>query len=345
MPDVFEAIDLEWTPEVDERIRVVARGEPQGQARHARVPPRRLRPRPRHRRRGLRRLHRALRHPERGRPRPMTPIPSAIPRPTRSAGSAASTTSARSPTASDAQVEPSDGTAPGGRRRGQAVRRDDGDLPHAPLGRARSPRVPARASATTRCTASPNPDTIYRNAAIDGAGEYRISGRRGTVPDVSIMPFGRPVAGGLQTFDAVRSRRPRRSKPTARFAVVLSADGPTGAGEELVAARTRDAHADVAQRLRTMGRGHRAAESRSCASTPIRGDRAPIRTRCDGASASFAMVVEGMVMSGVSRVGRAARRRRGQPTRHRRLLGHRRRVSTTSGTRKGASRSTTTRCS
>ena len=51
---------------------------------------------------------------------------------------------------------------------------------------------------------SPNPDTLYRNAAIDGGGEYRISGYRGTVPDVSIMPFGPPVAGGLQTFAPFR---------------------------------------------------------------------------------------------------------------------------------------------
>ena len=62
---------------------------------------------------------------------------------------------------------------------------------------------------------SPNPDTIYRNAAIDGDGEYRISGHRGTTPDVSIMPFGPPVPAGCR-----RSRRSTsttsRSKPTAR---------------------------------------------------------------------------------------------------------------------------------
>ena len=47
---------------------------------------------------------------------------------------------------------------------------------------------------------SPNPDTLYRHAAVDGRGEYRISGSRGTVPDVSIMPFGPPVAGGCRRF-------------------------------------------------------------------------------------------------------------------------------------------------
>jgi hypothetical protein len=47
---------------------------------------------------------------------------------------------------------------------------------------------------------TPNPDTLYRNAAIDGTGEYVIRGHRGTVPDVSIMPFGSPTATGLRTF-------------------------------------------------------------------------------------------------------------------------------------------------
>jgi hypothetical protein len=49
---------------------------------------------------------------------------------------------------------------------------------------------------------SPNPDTVYRNAAIDGTGEYLITGHRGTAPEVSIMPLGRPAAGGVQTFPA-----------------------------------------------------------------------------------------------------------------------------------------------
>jgi hypothetical protein len=47
---------------------------------------------------------------------------------------------------------------------------------------------------------SPNPDTVYRSAVIDGAGEYLITGRRGTAPDVTIMPFGAPTAKGLETF-------------------------------------------------------------------------------------------------------------------------------------------------
>ena len=47
---------------------------------------------------------------------------------------------------------------------------------------------------------SPNPDTLYRNTTIDPRGTYRISGQRGTVPDVTVMPFGAPTADGLQTF-------------------------------------------------------------------------------------------------------------------------------------------------
>ena len=75
---------------------------------------------------------------------------------------------------------------------------------------------------------SPNPDTIYRNAAIDGAGEYRIVGRRGTAPDVSIMPFGPPVAGGLQTFDPF-DLDDLSIDDDGTFDVVLSAS-PTGDG-------------------------------------------------------------------------------------------------------------------
>jgi hypothetical protein len=47
---------------------------------------------------------------------------------------------------------------------------------------------------------SPNPDTVYRTAAIDGSGDYLVLGHRGSVPDVSIMPFGMPTTSGLRTF-------------------------------------------------------------------------------------------------------------------------------------------------
>jgi hypothetical protein len=47
---------------------------------------------------------------------------------------------------------------------------------------------------------SPNPDTIYRSALIDDSGHYLITGRRGSAPDVTIMPFGAPTSNGLETF-------------------------------------------------------------------------------------------------------------------------------------------------
>jgi hypothetical protein len=47
---------------------------------------------------------------------------------------------------------------------------------------------------------SPNPDTIYRSALIDDAGQYLISGWRGSAPSVTIMPFGEPTSTGLSTF-------------------------------------------------------------------------------------------------------------------------------------------------
>src|ERR1019366_4291721 len=47
---------------------------------------------------------------------------------------------------------------------------------------------------------SPNPDTIYRSALIDDSGHYLITGRRGSAPDVTIMPFGAPTPNGLETF-------------------------------------------------------------------------------------------------------------------------------------------------
>jgi hypothetical protein len=47
---------------------------------------------------------------------------------------------------------------------------------------------------------TPNPDTVYRTTAIDGSGTYRLTGDRGTVPNVTFMPFGGRTATGLQTF-------------------------------------------------------------------------------------------------------------------------------------------------
>jgi hypothetical protein len=52
----------------------------------------------------------------------------------------------------------------------------------------------------------PNPDTVYRTAAIDGAGTYRLTGDRGTCPEVSLMPMGGPTAAGLKTYPSIDLR-------------------------------------------------------------------------------------------------------------------------------------------
>lgn len=49
----------------------------------------------------------------------------------------------------------------------------------------------------------PNPDTVYLTASIDGEGIYRISGDRGTAPDVCLMPMGGPTPAGLKTYPAI----------------------------------------------------------------------------------------------------------------------------------------------
>ncbi len=76
---------------------------------------------------------------------------------------------------------------------------------------------------------TPNPDTVYRSAAIDGAGTYRLSGDRGTAPDVTFMPFGRPGATGQQSYapfdlDGVPIG------PDGRFEVVMAPERPSGYG-------------------------------------------------------------------------------------------------------------------
>ena len=47
---------------------------------------------------------------------------------------------------------------------------------------------------------TPSPDIVYRSSPIDGAGTYRLTGERGTVPQATLMPFGPPTASGVQTF-------------------------------------------------------------------------------------------------------------------------------------------------
>ncbi len=74
---------------------------------------------------------------------------------------------------------------------------------------------------------TPSPDTIYRSAAIDGSGVYRLSGDRGTVADVSVMPFGAPNPQGLQTFPPFEFAD-LDVGPDGRFEVTLSVERPAG---------------------------------------------------------------------------------------------------------------------
>jgi hypothetical protein len=71
----------------------------------------------------------------------------------------------------------------------------------------------------------PNPDTIYLTAAIDGAGTYRLTGDRGTAPDVSLMPMGGPTAAGLKTYPAI-DLRSFDVDADNRLDLVLSAQRP-----------------------------------------------------------------------------------------------------------------------
>ena len=148
---------------------------------------------------------------------------------------------------------------------------------------------------------SPNPDTVYRNAAIDGTGDYRIVGNRGTAPGVSIMPFGPPVAGGLQTFD-----------PFDFDDLSIDDDG----GFEVVLSGRRPATARNWWRLdpemRTLmlrSVSDQWGEHTDPRIAIVRLDADPRRPRVDPAVLqrrfrSYASVVEAMVMSGVNRVAR-----------------------------------------
>ncbi len=146
---------------------------------------------------------------------------------------------------------------------------------------------------------SPNPDTLYRSAAIDGRGEYRISGSRGTAPDVSIMPFGPPVAGGLQTF-APFTFDDLAIEADGTFEVVLSAGRPPGAENWW----------RLEPEMRTLmlrSVSERWGEDIEPRVAIVRLDTDPRRPRTEPEAVrrrlgAFAMVVEGMVMSGVNRV-------------------------------------------
>jgi hypothetical protein len=145
----------------------------------------------------------------------------------------------------------------------------------------------------------PNPDTVYRNAAVDGAGDYRLRGHRGTVPDVTIMPFGGPTATGLQTFppfdfdDLVID-------DDGTFEVVLSRERPAGNGNWwpldpemrtlMLRSVSEEWGADVEPRVAIVRLDTDARRGRV--------DPDSLRRRFR----SYAAVVEGMVASGLARV-------------------------------------------
>ncbi len=146
---------------------------------------------------------------------------------------------------------------------------------------------------------SPNPDTVYRNAAIDGTGQYRISGHRGTVADVTIMPFGGPTANGLQTF-APFDFDDLTIEADGTFEVVLSAQCPEAARNWW----------KLEPEMRTLmlrsvsDKWGAHAEPRVAI---VRLDVDPRRERVDVDALrrrfqSLAVVVEAMVMSGIRRV-------------------------------------------
>ena len=145
----------------------------------------------------------------------------------------------------------------------------------------------------------PNPDTVYRNAAVDGVGEYRISGHRGSVPDVTIMPFGGPTAAGLQTF-APFDFDDLAIEDDGTFEVTLSPERPAAARNwwrlepEMRTLMLRS----VSDEWGVHVEPHVAI---------VRLDTDPRRARVDPDALrrrfrSYAAVVEGMVVSGLTRV-------------------------------------------
>jgi hypothetical protein len=148
---------------------------------------------------------------------------------------------------------------------------------------------------------SPNPDTVYRDAAVDGRGEYVITGQRGTAPDVTIMPFGRPVAGGLQTF-APFDLDDLDIDEDGTFEVVLSATRPPSARNWW------PLDPDVRTlMLRSVSPAWGAHTDPRLAI--VRVDVDPRRRRSDPAVLerkfhSYAAIVERMVKSGVERVAK-----------------------------------------
>jgi hypothetical protein len=146
---------------------------------------------------------------------------------------------------------------------------------------------------------SPNPDTIYRTAVIDGSGEYLVTGHRGSVPDVTIMPFGRPTVTGLRTFQPFDLDE-LVIEPDGTFAVLLS-QHPSQEAQN----RWRLDPEMRTLMLRSVSEEWGTHVEPRLAITRL--DIDPRRERFTAETVrqrlqSFGSVVEGMIMSGVNRV-------------------------------------------
>jgi hypothetical protein len=146
---------------------------------------------------------------------------------------------------------------------------------------------------------SPNPDTVYRTAALDGRGHYRITGNLGSAPDVSIMPFGGPTPHGLRTYPPFELGE-LDVEDDGTFEVELSQERPPGVrnwwqlDEDMRTLMLRSVSEDWGAHI-----DPRVAIVRLDVD-PRRERFAPeaLRQRLR----SFPLVVEGMMMSGVARV-------------------------------------------
>ena len=208
MPTVFAGIGA--GVDADGRASGSARGasdNPKGKRGKHEYALERLRPRPRHRRRGVRRLHRAVRHPERAERR--------VDDRRRRRWAACLDDLARRGRPASAQLRPGDGDT-----------ESDADLAVKMFGAVMGaylthlwaePEHPAFLPSVGyhQMYGSPNPDTVYRNAA---------DRRRGQVPDQRAPGHGarrhdhavrRADRGRAADVRALRLRRPRRSTTTA----------------------------------------------------------------------------------------------------------------------------------
>jgi hypothetical protein len=146
---------------------------------------------------------------------------------------------------------------------------------------------------------SPNPDTVYRTALIDDSGHYLINGRRGSAPDVTIMPFGGPTPKGLETFTPMDLAQ-LDLQDDGTFSVVLSRTRP---GDARNWWRLEPGMRSLM--LRSVSSDWRAQTDPTLAI--VRLDIDPRRERIDSDAIrrrvdSFAYVVEAMIKSGITRV-------------------------------------------